>query len=121
MGNGCGLFSWTPVISDTSDYLITFVADDGEYADSLDVVITVSIHSSCCHGFTGNTNCDADEKRNLSDITKLIDHVYLTRQPLCCYESGNTNGDPEGKINLSDITRLIDHVYISKQPTAPCP
>jgi hypothetical protein len=80
--------------------------------------------AGCCGrytgGYTGNTNCDPEGRRNLADITQLISRVYITPEtPLCCEENGNTNGvEP---INLADITRLIDHVYISHSETAPCP
>ena len=78
----------------------------------------------CCGaftgGFTGNTNCDPEGKRNLADITRVIDRVYISKIPLCIEAEGNTDGDPEAKINLSDITRLIDRVYISKEETEPC-
>jgi hypothetical protein len=82
--------------------------------------------ASCCGiytgGYTGNTNCDTEGKRNLADVTQLISRVYLTPEvPLCCEENGNTNGDPAGTLNLADITKLIDHVYISHAETAPCP
>lgn len=79
---------------------------------------------ACCgmytSGYSGNINCSSDGKRNLADIIRLIDKVYLSKLPLCCPENGNTNGDPEGKTNLADITKLIDHVYISKTETAAC-
>ena len=78
---------------------------------------------SCCGqytgGFTGNTDCDIEGKRNLADITRLIDRIYLTKRPLCCEENGDVYGD--GKLNLSDISRLIDHVYLSRDETEPCP
>ena len=78
----------------------------------------------CCGkytgGWTGNTDCSEDGKRNLVDISKLIDRVYISKSTLCCEENGNTNGDTENKINLADITRLIDHVYISTIETAEC-
>lgn len=78
----------------------------------------------CCGlatgGLTGDPDCDVDGKRNLADITRLIDHVYISKFPLCCPANGNVDGDAEGKINLADITRLIDHVYISKVETAVC-
>lgn len=78
----------------------------------------------CCgeftSGFTGNANCSDDGKINLADITRIIDHVYISKAELCCEENGNVNGDIEAKINLADITFLIDHVYISKNPTTPC-
>ncbi len=71
-------------------------------------------------GVTGNANCSTDGLRTLSDITRLIDHVYVSKAPLCCEGEGNTNGSVDGKITLSDITRLIDNVYISKEKTAAC-
>jgi hypothetical protein len=80
---------------------------------------------SCCGrytgGYTGNCNCDTEGKRSLSDITVLIDRVYISQTPLCCEANGNTNGDPEGKLSLSDITRLIDYIYLSHEETALCP
>lgn len=91
---------------------------------SMQAVVTMTLPAGCCGvftgGFAGNTNCDADGKRNLADITKLIDRVYISKADLCCEENGNINGDLEGKLNLADITKLIDHVYISKQETEAC-
>ncbi len=83
---------------------------------------------ACCYGccgqytggFTGNTDCDPDGNRDLADITRLVDYVYISHDPLCCHENGNTDGDPDWEINLSDITRLIDNVYISRDETAAC-
>ena len=79
---------------------------------------------SCCGfwtaGQTGNADCDSEGKRNLSDITRLIDYVYISKDALCCRENGNIDGDALDKVNLGDITRLIDHVYISKDATETC-
>jgi len=78
----------------------------------------------CCGiftgGYTGNTDCSTDGKRNLGDITRLIDKVYVSKTDLCCAENGDIDGDVDGKINLGDITRLIDHVYVSKDETVAC-
>lgn len=78
----------------------------------------------CCgrytSGFAGNTNCSEDGKRNLADIIRLIDRVYLAKQSLCCEANGNVDGDLESMTNLADITRLIDHVFRTKSETAPC-
>lgn len=83
-----------------------------------------SNNTDCCGhytaGLTGNTDCDTEGKRNLTDITRLIDRVYISKTELCCVANGNVNGDAEERINLADITKLIDHVYISKNETAVC-
>jgi hypothetical protein len=78
----------------------------------------------CCGvftgGLTGNVNCSEDGKLTLSDITRLIDFVFVSKDPLCCEENGNVNGSSDSKITLSDITRLIDHVFVSKAETETC-
>ena len=78
----------------------------------------------CCglytSGRTGNADCSEDGARNLTDVARLIDHVYLSRASLCCALNGNTDGDPEGVVNLADITRLIDYIYLSHAETAMC-
>lgn len=80
---------------------------------------------SCCGEFTGgypgNADCDGGGKRNLADITRLIDNVYISKVALCCPANGNTFPDSEGRVNLADITALIDFVYISKQELTACP
>jgi len=81
--------------------------------------------AGCCGqytgGYTGNCDCSTDGKLTLSDITTLIDHVYISYAPLCCHENGNVDGSADGKITLSDIIGLIDNIYISMGPTAGCP
>ena len=80
--------------------------------------------SICCtyntEGMTGNTDCDLEERRNLADITRLIDNIYISKQSLCCLASGNVDGDAGNAIDIADITRLIDHVYLSKSETDIC-
>ncbi|MBN1213533.1 MAG: SBBP repeat-containing protein [candidate division Zixibacteria bacterium] len=75
---------------------------------------------SCCVGTTGNTNCSALEEPDISDITRLIDYLYLSHVPLCCPEEADVNisgGEPD----ISDITRLIDYLYITHGPLDNCP
>ena len=94
------------------------------YTDTLNCDLTVHL-TPCCGrytgGLTGNIDCDTEGKYALADITRLIDFVYLSKQPLCCNANGNLDGSSDGKINLSDITRLIDRVYLSRNPTVACP
>ncbi len=82
------------------------------------------VEDVCCGifsgGYTGNANCSIDGKLTLSDITRLVDRVYISKASLCCEANGNTNGDAECLLTLSDITRLIDAVYISRMPPAEC-
>ena len=126
-----GSFGWTQAVFDLSAYsgLVQimfrfgsdgYVNEEGWYVDDVQVYSL-----GCCGiftgGFTGNTNCSDDGDITLSDISRLIDNLYISKAELCCPENGNANGDTEGDITLADISRLIDHVFISKLPTASCP
>ncbi|MDD5426030.1 MAG: M28 family peptidase [candidate division Zixibacteria bacterium] len=74
----------------------------------------------CCIGFTGNTDCSGNEDPDISDITRLIDFLYLSHLPLCCpgeADVDRSGGDPD----ISDITRLIDYLYLSGQALPSCP
>lgn len=102
-------------------YFAIKTADEVINWSVLSTIITVETPEDICEGYTGNANCSEDGSRNLADITWLVDHVYITRTPLCCPAKANVDGDPNNVINLSDITRLIDHVYLTGRETAPCP
>jgi hypothetical protein len=119
LGNPSALYRYSLSIGDM----------DENYDKSNMVGVTLGGGSPtpCCGmytgGFTGNCNCSPDGKLTLTDISVLIDHVYISKAPLCCYANGNTNGswdDGECKITLTDISRLIDAVYISMSPPAAC-
>lgn len=100
----------------------------GGYSDAPDsalnmYAVKIDIPGCCGRytgGFTGNTNCDLAGTRNLSDITTLIDRIYLSHSPLCCEQNANVDGDTEGDLTIGDITMLISHVYITHAQTAPC-
>jgi len=74
----------------------------------------------CCQGMVGNANCDELDGVDISDITRLIDYLYLTHEELCCLEEANASGDSELVVDISDITALIDYLYLSQTPLSDC-
>ena len=56
---------------------------------------------------------------DILDVNRLIDHLYLSMEPLCCPEAADCNGS-YGRPDIADITRLIDHLFLSHRPLAPC-
>ncbi|MFZ5981657.1 MAG: thrombospondin type 3 repeat-containing protein [Candidatus Zixiibacteriota bacterium] len=77
--------------------------------------------SSCCIGTTGNVNCSVGEVVDISDITRLIDYLYISHAALCCPEEADANGSGDPEPDISDITKIIDHLYIGHSALAPCP
>jgi hypothetical protein len=122
---GAGDGAWALQVADfNADGLLDIAT--GNYGSTIAVLINTGdeVTIGCCGlytgGMSGNTNCSQDGKLTLTDITTLIDHIYISHAPLCCYATGNTNGSTDCKLTLGDITRLIDVIYISKAPPEPC-
>jgi len=92
-----------------------YVNYEGWYIDDIEVT-----GGGCCVGYTGNANCSEDEVPDISDITRLIDYLYISNDPLCCPEEADANGTG-GEPDISDITKLIDHLYISQLQLPDCP
>jgi len=75
--------------------------------------------TSCCLGSTGDIDCSGGTT-DIGDLTALIDHLFISFDPLCCPEEANTGGEPDGVVDVGDLTALIDHLMISFDPLPAC-
>jgi hypothetical protein len=80
---------------------------------------------SCClalsgDGRTGNIDGDPDKGVDISDLSALIDFLYISFTPPPCMLTANTDGDPDNGVDISDLSALIDFLYISFTPPALC-
>ena len=73
----------------------------------------------CCLGQRGNVDCSEIEDPDISDITRLIDHLYLSHDELCCIEEADADGSG-GHPDISDITAVISHLYIAHDELSEC-
>ncbi|MFZ5980786.1 MAG: fibrobacter succinogenes major paralogous domain-containing protein [Candidatus Zixiibacteriota bacterium] len=74
------------------------------------LISQTSLHAQDC----GDINCSGGEP-DISDITRLIDYLYLSHNPLCDPMIADVNSSG-GEPDISDITRLIDFLYLSQAP-----
>jgi M6 family metalloprotease-like protein len=72
----------------------------------------------CCVAGTGNVDCDPSDGVDISDLSALIDNLYISFTPLCCPNEANTDG--QSGTDISDLSALIDFLYITFTPTAAC-
>jgi hypothetical protein len=79
------------------------------------------VEGPCCEGITGNVDCDSEELIDIGDLTRLIDYLYISRDPLCCEAEANVDGDAAGLVDIGDLTGLIDYLYISNAVPSGCP
>ncbi|MBN1212171.1 MAG: PKD domain-containing protein [candidate division Zixibacteria bacterium] len=90
-----------------------------DYAPELKPGSVTYVETGCCEDVTGDANCSGGDP-DISDITRLIDYLYISHSPLCCVEEADVDvsgGEPD----ISDITYLIDHLYLSHKALKPCP
>jgi len=89
--------------------------------------VTMSVSEGCCTGpSVGNVDGSADNQITMSDLTILIDNLFISLTPLDCWQEGDVDlsGDPDPQaadITMADLTIMIDHLFISLAPLAPCP
>ncbi|MBD3257212.1 PKD domain-containing protein, partial [candidate division GN15 bacterium] len=86
----------------------------------------VSIAGCCAGASVGNVDGSPDNAVTLGDLTSMIDHLFVSLQPLACWEEADLDfsGQPEpgaSDITLGDLTLLINHLFVDLQPLPPCP
>ncbi|MBU0983152.1 MAG: right-handed parallel beta-helix repeat-containing protein [candidate division Zixibacteria bacterium] len=99
------------------------------FEQSLDLSFVIT--GSCCIDTVGNVqlipNCDyADQIVDISDLTNLIDHLFISFTPICCVEEADiapliSGLPPDNSVDVGDLTALIDHLFISFPALPPCP
>ena len=72
----------------------------------------------CCVSRVGDANNSGDDEPTISDVSTLIDHLFITQAPLVCYPEGDINqsGGPyphTDDITIGDISILIDYLFIT--------
>jgi hypothetical protein len=72
----------------------------------------------CCVDRTGNVDCDLNDGADISDLSALIDNLYITFAPLCCPKEANVDG--LSGTDISDLSALINYLYINFTLPAAC-
>jgi hypothetical protein len=85
----------------------------------------VAMASTCCTGIVGDANYNGGYEPTISDIVTIVDHLFISRAPLACYEEADANrsGGPGPKpsdVTISDIALLVDHLFVSRTPLGAC-
>ena len=55
----------------------------------------------------------------MTDVQIMVDHLFLTLEPLCCQAEGDL--DRSGSVDILDLQLLVDDLYITLTPLPACP
>jgi hypothetical protein len=73
---------------------------------------------SCCVGVKGNVDCDPMNIVNLTDLTTMVNNLFVIFGPFCCPAEADLNGD--GSVTLTDLTILVNSLFVTFTPLPPC-
>ncbi len=100
---------------------LTIICNDPD-TPAKDIPVTLTVSTGCCTGpSVGNVDGSVDNLVTMSDLTVLIDHLFISLDPLTCVAEGNTDISEDELVTMSDLTVLIDHLFISLNPLPTCP
>ncbi len=114
--SGCVYVTGT---TQSSDFPMV-AAFDNSLSGTVDIFVTKVCNLNCCVANAGNVDCDPGDGVDISDLSRMIDFLYISFAPLCCKAEANTDGSLDGNIDISDLSVLIDYLYISFTPPAAC-
>ena len=106
----------------TDQMMLRFEANDQNTSSCVEAAVDAIevVAYECRLWYCGDINCSDTETPDISDIVRLIDYLYLSKDPLCNpVEAADVNGSG-GEPDVSDITHLIGHLYIDERPLT-CP
>ena len=113
----------TPASHGDVAYLSYRQTDASTGADEIELArVTFSgqqIDTCVCVGTVGDVDCDGNPESSLGDLTALIDHLFISLDPVCCKTEAEIDGTPG--ISLGDLTALIDHLFVTLSPLRDCP
>jgi phosphodiesterase/alkaline phosphatase D-like protein len=115
--NQFGLFT----VVDSGAFVPLKIIWSGRLADNQELVhyeFTPGQCHACCESTTGNIDCDPEGGVDISDLSRLIDYLFISQYPLCCSHAANLDGQP--RTDIADLTRLIDRLFISFSPPPAC-
>lgn len=65
-------------------------------------------------GVCGNVNDDSGGDVDISDLTMLVNHLFVTNQPLPNPELADVTCD--GSVDISDLTAIVNFLFVNNQP-----
>jgi hypothetical protein len=105
-------------LNDGETYYWYVIATDPAGNDAVSDTAQFLVELGCCVDPTGNVDADPTNGIDITDLTLLVNHLFVTFEVLPCPEEADTNGD--GVVDISDLTRLVNYLFVTFVPTADC-
>ncbi len=72
----------------------------------------------CCVGRVGDANGSTEDEPTISDVSVLIDHLFISGVTLICYQESDVNQSGGNSataddITIGDISTLVDYLFLT--------
>jgi hypothetical protein len=74
----------------------------------------------CMNGTTGNVTYDQLDEVDIADLTRMVNFLFVTFEPLACPAEGNVTGDENCEVDIADLTRMVNYLFVTFEPLAAC-
>ena len=117
-----GLWTWSgPTVPPGSSVDIQFRGGDINGYNDQPFVLHVTVTTDacqCCSARVGDANGLGGDEPTIADVSAIIDHLFISRNPLPCYPEADVNqsGGPYplwDDITISDVSSLVDYLFIT--------
>lgn len=118
-----------PIALDSATVIVEMVEHSNMFSDlELQTFIPqfragkIQVQDSCCVGMKGNIDGSPDEGIDISDLTILINYLFLDfNYVLVCPEEADVSPETgDGTTDISDLTALVQFLFISATPLPDC-
>lgn len=89
-----------------------------DYSFTAGLTIPYEPPANCCNGKVGNVDCDPEDNVDIADLTALVDHMFVSFDPLCCYKESFL--DYNAWVDIADLTIMVDHLFLTFTPMQDC-
>lgn len=113
--------SWSPPDSaECLDWVhVPFPPYDSMSIDTSTVLMinydSVSLHNgsmAIVPGVCGDIDGSFDRQVDISDVQRMVDHLFLTLDDLPSPMMGNADGSPDFMVDIEDLQTVISHLFI---------
>jgi hypothetical protein len=105
---------------DRGSYMVDAPPMESSVEEAETLVIPLAGPAYCCVGVAGNIDNDPNHVVDIGDLTRLIDYLYISRDPLECPAEAWLDLGQDEVIDIADLAYLIGYLYLNAPPPAAC-
>jgi hypothetical protein len=119
VARGDGAIAVVGATTSSSDFPLHNARQASFAGGGWDAFLAYLAPSNCCPEGESRGDINGDGNIGLTDVTLLNNHLFVTFEPVPCFEATDVNAN--GVVTLTDVTVLINYLFVTFVPPPDCP